>query len=227
MCSLNWFDIYRHYAGDDPIAEQILPAMRMRDAFLRTTPGMAMQALPNLVPVAPIAALGENRRDELNQRLRLSRAEKLVLVSMGGIASRLPIERWPRIDGVRWLVQDSWQVRHPDAVVLESLTMSFGDLLASCDALLCKPGLWQFCRGGLQRHIRVVRQSPRLAGIPRLGGMAATIWRMRRGPAYATGAWAYRRKFALTLVCPARLAAISGRSRTGGRLADAQAISLT
>ena len=63
---------------------------------------------------------------------------------MGGIASRLPVERWPRIDGVRWLVQESWQVAHPDAIVLESLPMSFSDLLASCDVLLCKPGYGSF-----------------------------------------------------------------------------------
>ncbi|MDH4235295.1 MAG: hypothetical protein OEV15_09220, partial [Gallionella sp.] len=58
--------------------------------------------------------------------------------------SRLPIERWPRIDGVRWLVQQAWQVEHPDAIVLESLQISFGDLLASSDAFICKPGYGSF-----------------------------------------------------------------------------------
>ncbi len=188
LCSLNWFDIYRHFcvphpvhpdrttshstrlsanasqvAGyehvegrgvhastssvrtvDEIIAGQICASYANANAFLRTTPGMEMAALPNLIPVAPIAAIGENKRDELNRRLRLSKEEKLVLVSMGGIAGRLPMERWPRIDGVRWLVQDSWQVAHPDAIVLESLAMSFGDLLASSDALLCKPGYGSF-----------------------------------------------------------------------------------
>jgi len=144
LCSLNWFDIYRHYCGDDAIATQIHACYANADAFLRATPGMSMEALPNLVPVAPIAAVGSNRRDELNQRLQLAQDEKLVLVSLGGIASRLPIERWPRIDGVRWLVQQDWQIEHPDAIVLESLPTSFGDLLASSDALLCKPGYGSF-----------------------------------------------------------------------------------
>ncbi|MDP2695582.1 MAG: hypothetical protein Q8O58_12060 [Gallionella sp.] len=144
LCSLNWFDIYRHYCGDDAIAAQVHTGYANADAFLRATPGMAMEHLPNLVPVTPIAAVGSNRRDELNHHLKLSREEKLVLVSLGGIAGRLPIERWPRIDGVRWLVQQSWQVEHPDAVALESLPMSFSDLLASCDVLLCKPGYGSF-----------------------------------------------------------------------------------
>lgn len=144
LCSLNWFDIYRHYCGEDWIAAQIRGCYANADAFLRATPGMAMNYLPSLVPLAPIAALGENRRDELNRLLRLAQEERLVLVSMGGIASRLPVERWPRIEGVRWLVQSSWEVEHPDAVEIESLPMNFGDLLASSDALLCKPGYGSF-----------------------------------------------------------------------------------
>ena len=154
MCSLNWADIYRHYCVDPPtsaaqtedqiIATQIHACYANADAFLRATPGMAMNNLPNLIPVAPIAAVGLNRRDELNRKLKLSPAEKLVLISMGGIASRFPVESWPRIEGVRWLVQGSWQVNHPDAIVLESCQMNFSDLLASCDALICKPGYGSF-----------------------------------------------------------------------------------
>lgn len=144
LCSLNWFDIYRHYCGDDAVAAQILSCYANADAFFRTNPGMAMETLTNLIQVTPIANTGNNRRDELNRHLKLSNEERLVLVSMGGIASRFPIERWPRISGVRWLVQESWQVKHPDAIVLESLSMSFTDLLASSDALLCKPGYGSF-----------------------------------------------------------------------------------
>jgi hypothetical protein len=153
LCSLNWADIYRHYCGDDAIAKQIHDCYANADAFLRATPGMPMTSLPNLIPIAPIAEIGTNRRAELNQRLKLSPDEKLVLVSLGGITSRLPIDRWPRIADVRWLVQQSWQIVHPDAIVLETLQtkefcpdtrMSFSDLLASSDVLICKPGYGSF-----------------------------------------------------------------------------------
>lgn len=144
LCSLNWADIYRHYLGADDIAAQIRDCYAAADAFLRATPGMAMDDLPNRVPLGPLADIGNNRRDELDRHLRLSKQEKLVLVSLGGIASRLPIERWPHIAGVRWLVQAGWQVQHPDAIDLESLPLDFSDLLASCDALLCKPGYGSF-----------------------------------------------------------------------------------
>jgi len=144
LCSLNWADIYRHCCGDDAIAAQIYDSYASANAFLRATPGMAMTGLPNLIAVSPIAAIGTNRRAELNHRLKLSSGEKLALVSLGGIAGRLPIERWPRIDGVHWLVQESWQVDHPDAIILETLQMNFSDLLASSDLLVCKPGYGSF-----------------------------------------------------------------------------------
>lgn len=149
MCSLNWADIYRHYTGDNNIAGQIRDCYAGADAFLRVTPGMAMSDLPNLFPVAPVAEVGIDRRAELDSLLGLSKEEKLVLVSMGGIAGRLPMERWPmerwpNVAGVRWLVQENWQVSRADAVVLDSLPQHFRDLLASCDALLCKPGYGSF-----------------------------------------------------------------------------------
>ena len=103
-----------------------------------------MTDFPNLLPVAPIAETGKNCRDKLNRHLQLSGAEKLVLVSMGGIQSRLPVENWPRIEGVRYLVQQSWCATHPDAIVIESLPFNFSDLLASSDVLLCKPGYGSF-----------------------------------------------------------------------------------
>jgi hypothetical protein len=144
LCSLNWYDIYSHYCDDDEVAAQIKSCYVNADAFLRATPGMAMESLPNLLAVAPIADLGENRRDELNRKLSLSTEEKLVLVSMGGINTRLPIESWPRLQGVKYLVQQSWRAEHPDALVLESMGMSFSDLLSSSDVLLCKPGYGSF-----------------------------------------------------------------------------------
>jgi hypothetical protein len=144
LCSLNWADIYRHYCADSAISRQIQSIYTNADAFLRATPGMAMTDQPNLMPLAPIAEIGKNRRDELNLHLKLSKEERLVLVSMGGIQSRLAMENWPRIDGVRYLVQQSWQTKHPDAIVLESLPLNFSDLLASSDVLLCKPGYGSF-----------------------------------------------------------------------------------
>ncbi|WP_009205357.1 glycosyltransferase family protein [Sulfuricella denitrificans] len=148
MCSLNWADIYGHYCHDRPeapeIHSQMLDAYNSAAYFLRPLPAMPMENLANSRTIGPIARLGRSRRAEMAARLGISNDDRLVLIAMGGIAFRLALDSWPRIPGVRWVVQSSWQVRHPDAVELESLGMDFTDVLASCDALLTKPGYGSF-----------------------------------------------------------------------------------
>lgn len=148
MSSLNWADIHAHYcgaiSGTHHATTQIRVAYNNADAFLRLTPGMPMTELYHRYPVGTVADTGKNRRDEINVRFNWVFGEKLVLVSLGGISGHLPMENWPRLPGVRWLVPAEWRATHPDALVLESLDMPFGDILASSDALLCKPGYGSF-----------------------------------------------------------------------------------
>ncbi|MDR2874882.1 MAG: hypothetical protein LBV44_02995 [Methylobacillus sp.] len=152
MSSLNWADIFAHYCGEIPGARRIIEQMRQAyadaDAFLQLTPHMPMDDLPNRITFAPVAATGRNRRAEINKIFGLQNDEKLVLVSLGGFDSRLPTETWPRIPGARWLIPAIWRSAHPDALVLEKSEMPFGDLLASSDALLCKPGYGSFVEAG-------------------------------------------------------------------------------
>ena len=141
LCSLNWADLFAHFFGDEPwaapIHAEILAAYQSARQFLRVTPGMSMDALGNTQAVAPIANLG--RKHDLGLA-----GAKAVLVSMGGIDHRLPVENWPRLPGIRWLVTADWQCRHPDAIAFESFGLSFTDLLSSVDAIVTKPGYGMF-----------------------------------------------------------------------------------
>lgn len=211
MCSLNWADIFHHYCSGEPDASEIhaemLSAYVAAD-FLRVTPGMAMTNLPRVHPISPIAHLGKSRRNEIHAKLGLGANEKLVMVTMGGIASRLPMENWPRIPGVRWLVQGDWHVRHPDCFVLESLGMDFTDVLISCDALLCKPGYGTFaeaaCNGvpilyaarpdwpeepclveWMQQHGRCLEAERRLLQSGDMGDLLSQLWTLPTPPLVA------------------------------------------
>lgn len=141
LCSLNWADLFAHYFGSEswalPIQEQIQDAYRSARHFLRVTPSMAMESLDNIAPVDPIAALGQKHDLGLGQ-------DKAVLIAMGGIAHLLPVDHWPRLPGIRWLVAEAWQCRHPDALAFESFGLSFTDLLRSVDAVITKPGYGTF-----------------------------------------------------------------------------------
>ena len=56
----------------------------------------------------------------------------------------MPIEDWTPIDGVRWLIPPEWQTERSDTITFSELTMPFLDILASCDAVLTKPGYGAF-----------------------------------------------------------------------------------
>ncbi len=148
LCSLNWADLFGHYCGEEPGALELVAAMReaygQAREFLQAEPAMPMSDLANRTPVGPIAALGRRRRAEVDARLGLGRDDRLVLVGLGGVETRLPLARWPRITGVRWLMPAAWGGARPDLVPLESLAMPFLDLLASCDVLLTKTGYGSF-----------------------------------------------------------------------------------
>jgi len=141
LCSLNWADLFAHFFGKEswakPIHTEMLAAYRSALAFLRVTPGMAMGALGNVGPVGPIAALGTRHDLGLN-------GDRAILIAMGGIAHRLPLENWPRLPGVRWLVPAEWNCQHPDAIASESFGLGFTDLLCSVDAVITKPGYGTF-----------------------------------------------------------------------------------
>jgi len=141
LCSLNWADLFEHFFGHEDwaatIHAEMLTAYRSTRAFLRVTPGMPMTALDNRHDIGPIAAIG--RRHDLGLE-----SDKAVLIAMGGIDHHLPVNRWPRVPGIRWLVAADWRCTHPDAIAYESFDLGFTDLLCSVDAVITKPGYGTF-----------------------------------------------------------------------------------
>ena len=154
MSSLNWADLFAHLYGDEAWARavhgQLLDAYRAATGFFKLTPGMAMPQLPRSEWAAPVASLGRRRRDELAARLRLDAAERVVVVAFGGIDARLPLQQWAFEPGLRWLVPAAWGIEHAQVATIESLGWPFGDLLASVDALIGKPGYGTFVEAACQ-----------------------------------------------------------------------------
>ena len=152
LCSLNWADIYMHYCGGRPEAAavhaQMLDAYRAARWFLQPEPGMPMTDLPNRRPIGPIAAVGADRRDELHRQFGLGPRERAVLIAPGGIALPFPVDAWPRLAGVRWIVPGAWKIARPDAIAREAIPMPFVDLLRSSDAVIGKPGYGTFVEAG-------------------------------------------------------------------------------
>lgn len=162
MCSLNWADLFAYFYGGHawaaPIHAEILAAYRCAECFLRLTPAMPMSELPRLRSIAPVATLGGDCRAALRARLNCAPGEKLVLIAFGGFDKDLSAERWPRSEGLRWLVPQNWANSRDDLSAFEPLGLPFTDLLRSVDAVLTKPGYGTFteaaCNGTPLLYLR-------------------------------------------------------------------------
>ena len=162
MCSLNWADLFVHVFGKQawaaPIHWQILAAYRQAECFLRLTPAMPMSDLARQQAIAPVAALGADRRAGLRERLGLAPDDRLVLVAFGGFDKDLSAANWPLTPRLRWLVPQAWTGQRADMSAFESLAMSFIDLVRSVDAVLTKPGYGTFteaaCNGTPVLYLR-------------------------------------------------------------------------
>ncbi len=135
MCSLNWGDIVAGCLGEADFLPAIRRAYATVTEFWQPTPSMPMASVPRK------RALGLVARRGLRRSLGLS--GKLVLVSLGGLPLPGP-SGWPDLPGVTWLVPEGWLPGHPRAVAVESLPVSFIDLMAGADLLITKPGYGSF-----------------------------------------------------------------------------------
>jgi hypothetical protein len=148
LCSLNWAELFAHFFGAETWAGDIhrdmLSAYNGSAGFLRVSPGLPMADLHRRHPIAPIAHIGRRDRARVARLLDLKESERWVLLAMGGMPFRLPLEDWPQIAGLNWLVPDAWQVRRADVRAVDRADLDFRDLLASVDAVIAKPGYGTF-----------------------------------------------------------------------------------
>ncbi len=148
MCCLNWADIYQHYCAEETDSQkihgQMLEAYRSAESFLKVQPAMEMLDFSNTRSIQPVARIGRQLRCHIAANSNQIEGEKLVLVAMGGMEFRLPVENWPSLPGVRWIIPQAWNVTRDDMTTFESLKLNFTDVLATCDAVITKPGYGTF-----------------------------------------------------------------------------------
>jgi hypothetical protein len=105
MCSLDWADIYQNYCVHDEVSQkihaQMVAAYRSAACFLQPQPSMPMPDLANTRRIGPIAKVVPNQRNRIAAQILSASQEKWVLVAMGGMEFRLPMEGWPSLAGIR------------------------------------------------------------------------------------------------------------------------------
>lgn len=213
LSSLNWADLLGHYFCRKPWAREVcteaFAAYASARAFLRTTPGMPMIELANVVAIGPLAEVRQPDRAALARRFGLPQEKRWVLVALGGFDFPLPIAAWPRREDVLWL--------EPAA------EMPFADLLAAADAVITKPGYGTFVEAAahgvpvlylrrpdwpeeapliawLHRHARAAEISRREAQEGKLLSVLDRLWARPAPPRPEPGGVLQARDFLLKLL---------------------------
>lgn len=150
--SLNWADLADHFLAHLPHCDRVRAEIRdsyaKADLFLRPQPAQEM-TLPNIRDIGPVACLGKDRRFEIRQRLGLEQGTRLGVIAFGGIDHRLPLDRWPMLEGWFWLSSLSDTPDRPDMARWPTAGVPFADLFPSADLIVGKPGYGTFSEVGL------------------------------------------------------------------------------
>jgi hypothetical protein len=148
VSSINWADLFIHYfaaaSWAAKIHGEILSAYRDADCFLRASPGLPMADLNRRREIGPIARLGKRDRGAISREMNIAEGNRWVLLAMGGMDFRLPVESWASAAGVNWIVPAAWQVRRDNVRAFDNTRINFADMLASVDAVITKPGYGVF-----------------------------------------------------------------------------------
>lgn len=164
MSSLNWADMAYSYFADRPGSPEVLD--RLNDIYdnstlaLRLSPGMPMRGREEQI-LPPVGAVSQLARHVFDQALHTTLPypdQPRLLISMGGIETALPLAHWPKQHALNLFVVNQKALPAPgDAsrgiVNADTLRAQHGwnfcDLLAACDAIICKPGYGTFVEAAL------------------------------------------------------------------------------
>ncbi len=146
LCNLSWDQILEPLAdpsqpGHREIVGHIRRAYAHADLMLRLSPGITMNAFPNLLDIGPVADPAVAATPELRTVIAAAPGERIALVGFGGIAlTTLPFEQMDRLTGYRFIVTGpvpGWCAR---IHATSTLPFSYRTLLASADLIVTKPG---------------------------------------------------------------------------------------
>lgn len=176
-----WVDILQALWDDDTVLKGVLDPMeesyRAAEAFFVCDPAVPSAcANPRGTLVGPIGLPSVSYREELRDRLKLRDTDRVAIVTLGGIPENVDlVGKWPCQAGWRWIVAGLGRSVETDAVVsTEALGLSVGQAIASCDAVITKPGYGTFVEAACAGVPVLYRDRP---GWPETQGLADFIAR--------------------------------------------------
>lgn len=149
LCSLNWLDILRQSPLGDQhpttLVERLHAVYSQAKLFIRPAPSMPMAWLPNAVDVGPIAQLHPRNSERLRARLGIDADQRLILMQFGGTGTLSMDTKQLRRARLHLLTADPNDAAEPAVSRIGGVGgPSMLEALASCDAMITKPGYGSF-----------------------------------------------------------------------------------
>ncbi len=146
LANLTWSEVLRPYLSSDApdqlaILSTIEESYAQASFALRIAPGLPLAPFKAVIDIAPIAQPSLSQRVAVRAHLSMPNSDRLVLIGFGGIPlDSLPWSHMNSMKGVRFVFDGDVPASFPQIVSLKTLPYSFKTMLASCDAVLTKPG---------------------------------------------------------------------------------------
>jgi len=150
LSSLNWADIFEDSLGhalDQELLEQIRGYYQSAEYFLQCAPTMPMPWLNNRKLIGPVCSPGTSQRAKLLKQQQIEQQAWLVLVGMGGVQLDLTLQHWPmhiQNRPVYYVAQTEIARTHPHGISVDACDIAYGDLVATADLVVTKPGYGMF-----------------------------------------------------------------------------------
>ncbi len=140
MCSYNWFETQQFLKlGSNLHLNRIKAAYNSASIFLQPTPHMPMTCLSNKKSIGPSARRGLNQQALIRHQFNIAAEQKLILVTLGGVAGEREISLPDRNDFF-WIVENNINANNHNMIKAAELQLPFIDILASCDIVVTKEG---------------------------------------------------------------------------------------
>jgi predicted DNA-binding antitoxin AbrB/MazE fold protein len=162
VAPFNWAQIYQAYCLDGTVETQ---AVYQKMSLVYQATDQVFKPLP-FVPLEDgeeivIASINDNPVADLIGLLQqLPQGTKQIgLIALGGLPFPLDFKNWPEINGLHWLMDQSFPSERADMSSITQIKQPFLQLVANCDFIITKPGYGTYCEiATIAKHkkIRVI-----------------------------------------------------------------------
>lgn len=148
VAPFNWAQIYQVYCLDESretkaVLQKMHSVYQAVDQVFKPLPFVPLEHGSEIA----IASINDQPIADLTSLLALlpANTKKIGLIALGGMPFPLDLQRWPKQEGLHWLMDQTIPSSRCDMTQIKSLKIPFLQLVAASDFIITKPGYGTYC----------------------------------------------------------------------------------